>query len=336
MKILQAVYSAAVLFSFLIAPLQANPQKIGLCIQHLKDTVPANNSAKRTTPRDVRVVEINDAWNEPYSSDRFKVFVPSVLSRTPRMLVEKVDFLLKELDVLAQSGRLKNLNEWIGNVVQSRDSPVMSFIAEAEYAVYVIRQNPRYVVTFEPDGGFYRGHPSDVYRLGMRQKSIDLRISDIETGEVLALREVKSSASRSDPAHNFDDAFEKVRLVHHLQVPELSSKRPVEIGLVYFYDYDPYQSVSPFYSYNILGLRNDTVKYLRDLQNYYRLPEKPFDTVTIVDFGSRRVVHVNRLNDDSLQVSDVVLPGHSFISFAPKISAADSLELRQSLERRRR
>lgn len=301
------------------------------CIKQLKDAITAHNELYRRTPRDVRVIEINDAWNEAYSPQRFQVFVAGVLRRTPEHFKEKVALLLKALDEQAQAGRIKNVNEWLGNVAHSHDAPVMSFMAEAEYALFVLKQNERYVVTFEPDGGFYKGDPDQVARLRMKQKSIDLRISDSVTGQVVALREVKSSGGRASVAANIYDAFEKVRLVHHLQVPELSGERPVEVGLVYLYDFDPNFDSYPDHDHSFYWLKDNILNGLAQLQKEHKLPEKPFDTVTFMDFGSRRILYIKRLADDTLEVCDFAMPQDAFISIAPKISAQEALELRNYL-----
>jgi hypothetical protein len=300
------------------------------CKQQLQDAIAVHGTSPRTTPRDVRVIRINDAWNERYDSSNFWYFTQQMTLRAPNTFKAKLGKLFEELDTQAKLGRIKNLNEWM-LVALEDDAPVMSFVAEADYALYVLKQSPRNVVTFEPKGGFYKGNPRDVEQLGMRQKSIDIRISDSETGQVLALREVKSSAGRAKPGENFRDAFEKVRLVHHLEVAELSHN-PVEIGLVYFYDYDPEHFSSPIRDHDFNSIKKSTFDYLHILQKEFQLPEKPFDTVTFMDFGSRRVFQIKRMADDSLAVSDFMLPQNVFAVFDPKINYADAVELRNRLE----
>lgn len=300
------------------------------CKQKLLNAITVIDPVPRSTPRDVRVVRINEAWNEKYDSTDFWHFTQKMTLRAPDTFKPKLGKLFEELDAHANRGRIKNLNEWM-RVALEEDAPVMSFIAEADYALYILKQNSRYVVTFEPKGGFYKGNPRDVEQLGMRQKSIDIRVSDSETGRVLALREVKSSAGRAKPGENFRDAFDKVRLIHHLDVPELSAN-PVEIGLVYFYDYAPEHSSSPLRDHDFNSIKTKALEYLHILQEEFQLPEKPFDTVTFMDFGSRRAFYIKRMEDDSLVVSDFMLPQNEFIVFDPKISYPDAIEIRNRLE----
>ncbi|MEZ4814241.1 MAG: hypothetical protein R3A80_03420 [Bdellovibrionota bacterium] len=301
------------------------------CITSLRQTTYPNH-INHLTEKDVRVVRSNRAWEEPYHSDQFFRFVPQILQGIPPTLKEKVAKLFSELDHEAQLGRVKNMVEWIGGVASSRDAPVMSFICEAEYALYALKENPRYIVTFEPSGGFYEGHRGDVASRGMRQKSIDLRISDSVTGKVLALREVKSSASRANPAENIQDAYEKVRLVHHLAEPELMGEPEVEVGVVYFYDYHPNFDLSPLVNHNFNSLKAAVVTYIEAIQSMGGLVEKPFDTFTFLDFGSGRVFHIKRMNDDSLDVTEFMLPVGSFWSLASKVSPAHAIELRNQFQ----
>ncbi len=299
------------------------------CLRHLQASIPAH-SVSRSTPRDVRVVDINDAWNEPYESKLYLGFIPKVLKHVREDLRPGVQALLQELDVQASAGRLRNLTEWIGNVVHSRDANAMSFMCEAEYALFVVKQNPRYVVTFEPDGGFYQGDANDVARLGMRQKSIDLRISDSETGKVVALREIKSSSSRASLLHNMFDAYEKVRLVHHLQVPELMGETPVEVGLVYFYDYDPNAKENPMWERDFYSIENSVKSFLAKLQKDNPGMPSPFDTITFIDFGSRRFFYSKRDEDSSFEFRDYALAADAFVSLLPKITPAEALFLRSN------
>lgn len=310
---------------FLIISLSSYVQ--ASCLLHLQASV-APHLVSRPTPRDVRVVSINDAWNEPYESRRYRIFVPQVLRLLREDLQPGVQQLLEELDVQASEGRLRNLTEWIANVVSSRDSPTMSFMCEAEYALFVLKQNPRYVVTFEPNGGFYRGDASDVARLGMRQKSIDLRISDSETGKVLALREIKSSASRASLWHNIQDAYEKVQLVHHLRVPELMTETPVEVGVVYFYDYDPSTRDNPMWERNFYSIEGSVKKFLDKLKEENPEVPSPFDSISFIDFGSRRFFHALRNETSEFDIKDYQLAGDAFVSLAPKLTPQEALFLR--------
>jgi len=317
--------SVGILFLFI----SLSPYGHASCLKHLQASIPVH-TVSRSTPRDVRVVDINDAWNEPYVSSRYRGFIPQVLKHIRGDLRPGVAALLDELDVQASEGRLRNLTEWIGNVVHSRDANAMSFMCEAEYALFVIKQNPRYVVTFEPDGGFYQGDADDVARLGMRQKSIDLRISDIETGQLLALREIKSSSSRASLLHNMNDAYEKVRLVHHLQVPELMTDTPVEVGLVYFYDYDPNSKENPMWERDFYSIEASVKTFLAKLKRENPDAPSPFDTIAFIDFGSRRFFHAKRDEDSDFEFRDFALAGDAFVSLAPKITPAEALFLRSN------
>ncbi len=296
------------------------------CVAELKPALAAH-PLPRTSPRDVRLVHVDNAWDAHYDSDTFYKSVTRILHFTPESHKRGVVAVLNALDRYAKDGRLKNLNEWIEGIDLYGDHMILPYICEAEYALLLVKQHSNYVVTFEPKRGFYKARDEDIPK-GMEQKSIDLRISDRTTGRPIALREIKSIAGRANPYDNIKDAYKKVRLLPRLKVPELMEETPVEIGLVLFFDYDMRaEFADPVRMFSVPKLKVAVERYLTAIQEVDELPQKPFDTVTVFDFGSRRVIYVQRLADDSLVVTHYPLSDKTFEYFVPKVSIFQAKEI---------
>jgi hypothetical protein len=298
-----------------------------LCSDTLAHTI-VSSVHPRALVRDAALVHSRPPHDSSYSSLKFKAGAAHALKRIHKDLQAKANAVFERLDEAALNNRIRNLNDWITSINKDEGAPVLSYLCEAEYALFVLRENPHYLVEFEPENGFYRAMNVDIQRLGMRQKSIDLKIIDSRNAKVIALKEIKSSRARTSIATNVQDAYEKVRITHHLQVPELMTDPLVEIGIVYFYDYDSTQkALDPARIHRFGSLKTAVIAYLDYIQKKDALSDKPFDVFTFLDFGSRRVFHIQRNVDDSLEVYEFSLTDKSFILFQPRISIVGAADL---------
>lgn len=145
--------------------------------------------------KDPRVILENSELQESYAT-----ILRTFLNPAKKAWAEKIFASLEKYD---QSIGIENYGSWIKFLSTNRPKELNYRLYEGAYALSVLR-SMNVKVAFEPARGFF-SRLDDKYA----SKSMDLRLSDMETGKVLAYREVKRIGSSYNIVTGLKSAFQK-------------------------------------------------------------------------------------------------------------------------------
>ncbi len=140
------------------------------------------------------------ALSQSELKESYEIILKSLSDPIKKAWAEKI---FSSLERFHQRIGIENYESWIKFLTTNRSTELNYRLYEGAYALSVLRSmNVR--VAFEPPKGFFS-------RLEEKQasKSMDLRLSDPETGKVLAFREVKRIGSSYNVVAGLKSAFRK-------------------------------------------------------------------------------------------------------------------------------
>ena len=145
--------------------------------------------------KDPRVILENTELQESYAT-----ILRTLVNPAKKAWAEKIFASLERYD---QSVGIENYSSWIKFLSTNRPKELNYRLYEGAYALSILR-SMNVKVAFEPSRGFF-SRSDDKYA----SKSMDLRLSDPETGKVLAYREVKRIGSSYNIVTGLKSAFRK-------------------------------------------------------------------------------------------------------------------------------
>lgn len=229
--------------------------------------------------KDPRVILENSELQESYAT-----ILRILVNPAKKAWAEKIFASLERYD---QSVGIENYGSWIKFLSTNRPIELNYRLYEGAYALSVLR-SMNVKVAFEPARGFF-SRLDDKYA----SKSMDLRLSDPETGKVLAYREVKRVGSSYNVVTGLKSAFRKADFA----LTRLTER--VELNVVLFIEGE-----IPEYFVNEGMHEGDFYpQAIHRIAYEFSLRAKPsLDSVLIINLKLKKYAKIYHLQDGKTQI----------------------------------